>query len=218
MLKAIFTFLLIYIYTVLTPLLGQGRSFLDFDIGSLMVYSSTYILYIYLWVLSFFIFRFNKLFFNGFVLLISSFFLLNIYATINLQNEFNNSTSFEHSVADESITHKEEIVDFLASYVESEISIYYGLLEFEYDWSNYFNEINYSSSYYGYIYSIGREFDYLLKRKYDIDNVNEGLLIRSPENTQFFLRFSYDDLPKNLYRNFNEFQFGNYIVTINLDF
>ena len=185
MLKAIFTFLLIYIYTVLTPLLGQGRSFLDFDIGSLMVYSSTYILYIYLWVLSFFIFRFNKLFFNGFVLLISSFFLLNIYATINLQNEFNNSTSLEHSVADESITHKEEIVDFLASYVESEISIYYGLLEFEYDWSNYFNEINYSSSYYGYIYSIGREFDYLLKRKYDIDNVNEGLLIKSPENTQF---------------------------------
>ena len=116
--------------------------------------------------------------------------------------EFNNSTSFEHSVADESITHKEEVVDFLASYVEGEISIYYGLIEFEYDWSNYFNEINYSSSYYGYIYSIGREFDYLLKRKYDIDNVNEGLLIRSPENTQFFLRFSYDDLPKNLYRNF----------------
>ena len=218
LLKAIFTFLLIYIYTVLTPLLGQGRSFLDFDIGSLMVYSSTYILYIYLWVLSFFIFRFNKLFFNSFVLLISSFFLLNIYATINLQNEFNNSTSFEHSVADESITHKEEIVDFLASYVEGEISIYYGLIEFEYDWSNYFNEINYSSSYYGYIYSIGREFDYLLKRKYDIDNVNEGLLIRSPENTQFFLRFSFDELPKNLYKNFNEFQFGNYIVTVNLDF
>ena len=71
-----------------------------------------------MWVLSFFIFRFNKLFFNSFVLLISSFFLLNIYATINLQNEFNNSTSFEHSVADESITHTEEIVDFLASYVE----------------------------------------------------------------------------------------------------
>ena len=69
----------------------------------------------------------------------------------------------EHSVADESITHKEEVVDFLASYVEDEISIYYGLIEFEYDWSNYFNEINYSSSYYGYIYSIGREFDYLLK-------------------------------------------------------
>ena len=30
--------------------------------------------------------------------------------------------------ADESVIHKEEIVDFLANYVEDEISIYYGLI------------------------------------------------------------------------------------------
>ncbi len=218
LLKAIFIFFLIYVYTVLTPLLGQGRSFLDFDIGSLMVYSSTYVLYIYLWTTSFFIFRFNQLFFTSFVLLVSTFAFLNVFAAKSLQNEFNNSISLEHSVADESIIHKEEIVDFLASHVRDEISIYYGLVEFEYEWSNYFNEINYASPYYKYIYSIGREFDYLLKRKYDINNVDEGMLIRSPENTQFFLRFSFDDQPKNLYENFNEYQFGNYIVTVNLDF
>ena len=86
-----------------------------------------------------------------------------MFAAKSLQNEFNNSISLEHSVADESIIHKEEIVDFLASYVRDEISIYYGLVEFEYEWSNYFNEINYASPYYKYIYSIGREFDYLLK-------------------------------------------------------
>jgi len=218
LLKTIFTFLLIYIYTVLTPLLGQGRSFLDFDIGSLMVYSSTYILYIYLWVSSFFIFRPNKLFFSSFVLFVSSFFLLNIFATNNLQNEFNNGVSVGHSVADEPIIHKEEVVDFLAKYVDDDISIYYGLIEFEYEWSNYFNEINYSSNYYQYIYSIGREFDYLLKRKYSVDNLQEGMLNRSPENTQFYLSYAYDDLPKDIYQNFNHFQFGNYIVTINLDF
>ena len=218
LIKATFTFFVIYVYTVLTPLLGQGRSFLDFDIGSLMVYSSVYILYIFLWVSSFFIFKFNKLFYRSFVLLISSFALLNIFATINLQNEYNNSTSFEHSVADESIIHKEKIVDFLASYVEDDISIYYGLIEFEKEWSDYFNEINYSNSYYEYIYSTGREFDYLLKRKYGIDNLQEGLLRRNPEDTQFFLSYSFDDLPKDIYKNFNHFQFGNYIVTVNKDF
>lgn len=218
LLKTIFTFLLIYIYTVLTPLLGQGRSFLDFDIGSLMVYSSTYILYIYLWVSSFFIFRPNKLFLSSFVLFVSSFFLLNIFATNNLQNEFNNGVSVGHSVADEPIIHKEEVVDFLANYVDDDISIYYGLIEFEYEWSNYFNEINYSSNYYQYIYSIGREFDYLLKRKYSVDNLQEGILNRNPENTQFYLSYSYDDLPKDIYQNFTHFQFGNYIVTVNLDF
>ena len=218
LIKATFTFFVIYVYTVLTPLLGQGRSFLDFDIGSLMVYSSVYILYIFLWVSSFFIFKFNKLFYRSFVLLISSFALLNIFATINLQNEYNNSTSFEHSVADESIIHKEKIVDFLASYVEDDISIYYGLIEFEKEWSDYFNEINYSNSYYEYIYSTGREFDYLLKRKYGIDNLQEGLLRRNPEDTQFFLSYSFDDLPKDIYKNFNHFQFGNYVVTVNKDF
>ena len=218
LLKAIITLFLIYVYTVLTPLLGQGRSFFDFDVGSLMVYSSTYILYIYLWSTSFFIFRFNKLLFACFSMLISSFFVFNIVTSISLQNEFKNSKSLYHSVADEPTAYKEDIVDFLAGYVDDEISIYYGLFEFEYEWSNYFNEINYSSSYYKYIYSIGREFDYLLKRKYDIDNLNEGILNRSPENSQFFLSYSFDDLPTDVYKNFNHYQFGNYIITINLDF
>jgi len=218
LLKAIFTLFLIYVYTVLTPLLGQGRSFLDFDIGSLMVYSSTYILYIYLWSASFFIFRFNKLLYVCFSLLMSSFYVLNILTSISLQNEFKNSISSYHSVADEPTTYKEEVVDFLANYVEDEISIYYGLIEFEYEWSRYFNEINYSSSYYNNIYSIGREFDYLFKRKYNIDNVNEGMLNRSPENSQFFLSYSFDDLPTDVYKNFSLHQFGNYIITVNLDF
>ena len=218
LLKAIITLFLIYVYTVLTPLLGQGRSFFDFDMGSLMVYSSTYILYIYLWSTSFFIYRFNKLLFACFSLLISSFFVLNIVTSLSLQNEFKNSKSFYHSVADEPTAYKEDVVDFLAGYVDDEISIYYGLFEFEYEWSNYFNETNYSSSYYKYIYSIGREFDYLLKRKYDIDNLNEGILNRSPENSQFFLSYSFDDLPTDVYENFNHYQFGNYIITINLDF
>ena len=218
LLKAIITLFLIYVYTVLTPLLGQGRSFFDFDVGSLMVYSSTYILYIYLWSTSFFIFRFNKLLFACFSMLISSFFVFNIVTSLSLQNEFKNSKSLYHSVADEPTAYKEDIVDFLAGYVDDEISIYYGLFEFEYEWSNYFNEINYSSSYYKYIYSIGREFDYLLKRKYDIDNLNEGILNRSPENSQFFLSYSFDDLPTDVYENFNHYQFGNYIITINLDF
>ena len=54
--------------------------------------------------------------------------------------------------------------------------------------------------------------------KYDIDNLNEGILNRSPENSQFFLSYSFDDLPTDVYKNFNHYQFGNYIITINQDF
>ena len=99
-----------------------------------------------------------------------------------------------------------------------DLSIYYNLIEFEYDWSNYFNEINYSSSYYEFIYSNGREFDYLLKRKYGIDNSQEGKLIRSPKNTQFFLSYSFTEFPRNIYQNYKIIQFGNYSLMINLDF
>ena len=41
---------------------------------------------------------------------------------------------------------------------------------------------------------------------------------QNPEDTQFFLSYSFDDLPKDIYKNFNHFQFGNYIVTVNKDF
>ena len=174
-----FTFFFIYIYTILTPLLGQGRSFLDFDIGSLMVYSSTFVLFIYLWSSSLSIFELSFVKYIFLLLLLSVFFLLNIFATKNLQNEFIQKESSFHSIADESVIHKEEIVDFLANYVEDEISIYYGLIEFEYTFSNDFNKLNYSNPYYQFIYSNGREFDYLLKRKYGIKNSQEGILKRS---------------------------------------
>ncbi len=215
---AIFTLFLIYVYTVVTPLLGQGRSFLDFDIGSLMVYSSTYILYIYLWSTSFLIFKLNKIFYSSFVVFVCSFLIINIITTYKLKNEFENSISLEHSVADESAIHKEAVVDFLAGYVDDKISIYYGLIEFEYEWSNYFNETYYSDSYYQYIYSTGREFDYLLKKKYGIDNLQEARLNRTQENTQFFLSYSFIELPENIYQNFEVIEFGNYKLIVNLDF
>ena len=110
------------------------------------------------------------------------------------------------------------MIDFLASYIEDEISIYYGLIGYDYKWSIYFNEIIYSSFYYNYKYSIGREFGYLLKRKYINDNINKGMLNRTRENRQFFLSYSFDDLPSNVYKNFTNLQFGNSIVTVNLDF
>ena len=218
LIKATFTLFMIYVYTVLTPILGQGRSFLDFDMGSLMVYSSTYILYVYLWTTSFFIFNLNKIFFVSLLVFLCSFYTANLLTSYNLAKEFKNSISVNHSVADESTIHKEAIVDFLDGYVDDKISIYYNLIEFEYGWSNYFNEINYSSSYYEFIYSNGREFDYLLKRKYGIDNSQEGKLIRSPKNTQFFLSYSFTEFPRNIYQNYKIIQFGNYSLMINLDF
>jgi hypothetical protein len=216
--KSTFTFFLIYIYTTLTPLLGQGRSFLDFDVGSLMVYSSTFVLFVYLWSSSLSIFELSIVKYLFLLLLLSLFSLLNIFATKNLQNEFIQKESSFHSIADESVIHKEEIVDFLANYVADEISIYYGFIEFEYNFSNNFNKLNYSNPYYQFIYSNGREFDYLLKRKYGIKNSQEGILKRSYEDTQFFISYSFDGIPDNIYQKYSLHKFGNYIVLVNLDF
>lgn len=218
LLKSTFTFFFIYIYTILTPLLGQGRSFLDFDIGSLMVYSSTFVLFIYLWSSSLSIFELSFVKYIFLLLLLSVFFLLNIFATKNLQNEFIQKKSSFHSIADESVIHKEEIVDFLANYVEDEIAIYYGFIEFEYTFSNDFNKLNYSNPYYQFIYSNGREFDYLLKRKYGIKNSQEGILKRSYEDTQFFISYSFDEIPDSIYQKYSLHKFGNYIVLVNLEF
>ena len=143
---------------------------------------------------------------------------MNILTSFYLSNDYLNSQSSFLSEADESSVHKQEIVDFIAAKTDKEVDIYYDLGGGIYDWIPDFNEKNYSSDYYKNSFSLGRDFDYLLKRKYNIDNVNEGVLNRSPENSQFFLSYSFEDLPTDVYLNFNHYQFGNYIVTVNLDY
>ena len=76
--KAIIIFTFIVSFTVMTPLLG-GQNFLEFEYFSLSVYMSTYILFLYLWLLVPFIFMEFKNINRLIKLLISVFISLNIF-------------------------------------------------------------------------------------------------------------------------------------------
>ena len=215
--KNLFVLTFVFSFTIITPLIG-GRQFLQFDIMALSVFASAYVCFLFVWISIPFIFKELK-FINFFLkaFLYAAIFL-NILTSFYLSNDYLNSQSSFLSEADESSVYKQEIVDFIAAKTGKEVDIYYDLGGGIYDWIPDFNEKNYSSDYYKNSFSLGRDFDYLLKRKYNIDNVNEGVLNRSPENSQFFLSYSFEDLPTDVYRNFNHYQFGNYIVTANLDY
>lgn len=210
-------FILFYIlsFTIATPLIG-GREFLQFDIMALSVFASLYVCFLFIWISLPFIFK-EFTFFNKFLnIFLYIFLILNIASSITLRDDFLNSNSFSLSEADESVIFKEDIVDFLALKSGKNIKIYYDLGGEVYNWIPEFNEKNYSTNYYKNSFSIGRDFDYLLKRKYNIDNTQEGKIIRSYKDTDFYIGYNFEDFPEDVYTNYQHHVFGNYRVTENL--
>ena len=205
----------IFSFTIVTPLLG-GRQFLQFDIQALSVFSSTYILFIFIWISLPFIFKELNYFNKSIKIFLYAIVFLNIFSSFSLKNDYLNSQSSYLSEADESVVYKQEVVDFLASKTEKSIQIYYDLDGEIYSWIPDFNEKNYSSNYYKNSFSLGRDFDYLLKKKYNIDNSQEGNLKRSFQNTDFYIGYKFEEFPYNVYKEYKHYEFGNYRVTENL--
>jgi len=213
--KNIVVFIFIFSFTIITPLLG-GRQFLQFDIQSLSVYASTYILFIYIWISIPFIFKEIKYFNLGIKIVLFTIISLNILTSFSLRNDYLYSESSALSEADESVIYKEEIVDFLATKNDKTIKIYYDLGGGVYDWIPEFNKKNYSTNYYKNSFSLGRDFDYLLKKKYNIENTQEGIINRSFKDTDFYIGYIFMEFPTNIYEEYNHYKFGNYRVTENL--
>jgi hypothetical protein len=205
----------IFSFTIVTPLLG-GRQFLQFDIQALSVFSSTYVMFLFIWISLPFIFKELRFFNQGLKLFLYGIVFLNIFSSFSLKNDYLNSESLYLSEADESVIYKEEIVDFLASKSDKSIQIYYDLGGDIYNWIPDFNENNYTSDYYMNSFSLGRDFDYLLKKKYNIDNSQEGNINRTYENTDFYIGYNFEEFPYYVYEDFKHYEIGNYRVTENL--
>ena len=171
--KAIIIFTFIVSFTVVTPLLG-GKNFLEFEYFSLSVFMSTYILFLYLWLIVPFIFTDFKNINKLIKLFISVFISLNIFLTFNLKNDYMHTTSTYLSEADESSYYKEQIVDFIGTQLKSDLSIYYDLGGGVYNWIPNFNRAYYSNDYYKNSFSLGRDFDYLFKKRFKVTNNQES--------------------------------------------
>ena len=215
LLKNLIVCIYIFSYTIVNPLLG-GRQFLQFDIQALSVFSSSYILFLFIWISIPFIFKELRFFNQGLKIILYGIIFLNIFSSFSLKNDYLNSQSSYLSEADESVVYKEEIVDFLASKSDKSIQIYYDLDGDIYNWIPDFNEKNYSSEYYKNSFSLGRDFDYLLKKKYNIDNSQEGNIKRTFQNTDFYIGYNFEEFPYNVYEDYKHYEFGNYRVTENL--
>jgi hypothetical protein len=137
--------------------------------------------------------------------------------SFSLRNDYLYSESSVLSEADESVIYKEEIVDFLATKNDKTIKIYYDLGGEIYDWIPEFNEKNYSSNYYKNSFSLGRDFDFLFKKKFNIDNSQEGNVNRASQETDFYISYMFEEFPNNVYEKYKHYQFGNFRVTENLE-
>ena len=218
LIKSIFTLVFIYLYTVGSPLLG-GRSYLDFDYASLSVFSSIYILFVYYWALSIFIFKleiFKKIFMIFFLI----FFSFNILLSIKTNIDFVNNTSTYLTESDESSFHKEKIVDFIADNTktkQNEVTIFFDLEGGFFNWTKDFNKNFYDQEYYDSIFTAGREFEFLLKSKHNLDNSINQILNNDISNSQYYIGYVFEDFPPDIYENFQHFYFGNFRVTVNLN-
>ena len=213
--KNILVLIYIFSFTIITPLLG-GRQFLQFDIMALSVFASVYICFLFIWISIPFIFKdlqYIKSFLKTFLY---AFILLNVLTSFNLRNDYLNTQSSYLSEADESAVYKQEIVDFIAMRTNKEVNIYYDLSGGIYDWISEFNEKKYSSPYYLNSFSLGRDFDYLFKKKFNIDNSQEGNSKRTFKDTDFYIGYIFEEFPNNVYKNYKHYKFGNYRVTENL--
>ena len=213
--KNIIVLAYIFSFTIITPLLG-GRQFLQFDIMALSVFASVYICFIYIWISLPFIFKELK-FVNFFLkAFLYAFIFMNILTSFNLRGDYLNFQSSFLSEADESTIYKQEIVEFIAAKTDKEVNIYYDLSGDIYNWIPDFNKKYYSSDYYLYSFTLGRDFDYLFKRKFNIDNSQEGKINRISQDTDFYISYIFEEFPKDVYEKYKHYQFGNYRVTENL--
>jgi hypothetical protein len=216
--KSVLTLLFIYLYTVGSPLLG-GRSYFNLYSPSLSVFSSVYILFVYYWALSLFIFKLDILRKISMVFFLI-YFSINILLTVKTNIDFVNNISTYLTESDESSFHKEKIVDFIAGNTktkENDVAIFFDLGVGFYNGANDFNKNSYDRDYYNSIYTAGREIEFLLKSKHNLDN-SVDQISNNVSNSHYYIGYVFESFPSDVYENFQHFYFGNYRVTINLNY
>ena len=210
----------LFLFTSISPAIG-GREFLKYQ--RMDNYIETYFIYLYLW---FFVvllqnLKISKLlnFLNSILIIV--FVTFNIYFSyyILLDNYQNRS-----SILSESDVRccKQQIMEFIVddwnkTGDSNEIPIFYDLGGGIYDWVNDFGTY-YSPYYSSNPYTIGRGFDYILKKKYDLSNSQEGKQFRNIEEARYIISYTFSTENLEIYSKYENNYFGRLRLSINNNF
>ena len=212
----------LFLFTSISPAIG-GREFLKYQ--RMDNYIETYFIYLYIW---FFLgycyknFKLSKLlhFINSFVIIV--FVMFNIYFSYNIlfDNYQNKSTVLSES--DVPMLYKQQITEYIAddwskTGDSSKIPIFYDLGGGIYDWVNEFGT-KYSPYYPSNPYTIGRGFDYILKKKYNLSNSQEGKQFRNIEKSKYIISYIFSPENIGIYGEYENLYFGKLRLTINNNF
>ncbi len=212
----------LFLFTSISPAIG-GREFLKYQ--RMDNYIETYFIYLYIW---FFLgycyknFKLSKLlhFINSFVIIV--FVMFNIYFSYNIlfDNYQNKSTVLSES--DVPMLYKQQITEYIAddwskTGDSNKIPIFYDLGGGIYDWVNEFGT-KYSPYYPSNPFTIGRGFDYILKKKYNLSNSQEGKQFRNIEKSKYIISYIFSPENIGIYSEYENLYFGKLRLTINNNF
>ena len=212
----------LFLFTSISPAIG-GREFLKYQ--RMDNYIETYFIYLYLWFFVGFCYKNLKIskllnFLNSILIIV--FVTFNIYFSyyILLDNYQNRSSILSES--DVPMLYKQQIMEFIVddwnkTGDSNEIPIFYDLGGGIYDWVNEFGTY-YSPYYSSNPYTIGRGFDYILKRKYDLSNSQEGKQFRNIEEAKYIISYTFSNENLEIYSKYENNYFGRLRLSINKNF
>jgi len=212
----------LFLFTSISPAIG-GREFLKYQ--RMDNYIETYFIYLYIWFFLGFCYKNFKLskllhFINSFLLIF--FVMFNIYFSYNIlfDNYQNKSTVLSDS--DVPMLYKQQITEYIAddwskTGDSNKIPIFYDLGGGIYDWVNEFGT-QYSPYYPSNPYTIGRGFDYILKKQYNLSNSQEGKQFRNIEESKYIISYIFSSENIEIYSEYENFYFGKLRLSINNNF
>ena len=212
----------LFLFTSISPAIG-GREFLKYQ--RMDNYIETYFIFLYIWFFLGFCYKNFKLskllhFINSFLLIV--FVIFNVYFSYNILFDNYQNESNVLSESDVPMLYKRQITEFIAddwskTGDSNKIPIFYDLGGGIYDWVNEFGT-QYSPYYPSNPYTIGRGFDYILKKKYSLNNSQEGIQFRNIEESKYIISYIFNKENIEIYSEYENFYFGKLRLSINNNF
>lgn len=206
--KVIFSF--IFIYYILSPLLGGPNFFvnerIDMELQFYFLFISGVLITTFEIIQKL---KFSNLFYKLLNLSLFAFLTINVIYTAMLYNHYLNYNGYLISNSDVPLKYKLEVVEYIyRDAVENEkildntIRIYYDLAGTNFEWINEFGE--YYPHYYESPYTIGRIFDLVFLKEFKIFNNQEGIQHRSFLGSDYIVTYRYNDNFESISKNIRE--------------
>ena len=148
--------------------------------------------------------------------------MFNVYFSYNILFDNYQNKSSVLSESDVPMLYKQQIIEFITddwskTADSNKIPIFYDLGGGIYDWVNEFGT-QYLPYYPSNPYTIGRGFDYLLKKKYNLSNSQEGKQFRNIEESKYIISYIFNGENIEIYSEYENFYFGKLRLSINNNF